>query len=583
MISHSSPQPFSVPLTAPREIDYASKENAFPATYAMNSGPCTVIENGTRCACLRGLFLLKHGVNFELLICKTETCNHLLKEHRAADNGPPPTESSLTESSASAGNPNHTQQHSLGSTSYKSRCLRQDTVSKLAAAVDSQNVIHIRGTPASGKTVLSQLLLDYYLTNNRKAFLLEAWEPLEASQSGDPWTRFGLHLQQKYPEFDETWKSVPANTNRRSGEGKDIKICLFCSYGSPSTGVEEDNNENGFIPVTFGPAQRITLTPQLGKDSPKIGLFYTEDEFCEVVSLLATNKFDEPFTIDKSAMDYIYDLTNGHPGGVTATVDFLQDRHRNLLKHKKIRTITMDHVLKVLMDENDFFSFLANHAVYRSFPRGRHLTSEVADVLGKILANGSIPFNIDDAAMQKCYERGWVHRIAEGQIPLAHDVAVLPSRLHEVWLEWFMGNKPKHLPDRFDHKPRPMEAQYLDEFYRAFCNVAGIGVPLCREWSRSGNSRVDFYIPQKQWAIELLRDYDQVDEHISRFYPGGKYFPWLQEKKVVDWIIINCASCPPTRAYSEQNLWTAVFTNCYSDLKVYDHQMRPLFSVPLHN
>lgn len=195
-----------------------------------------------------------------------------------------------------------------------------------------------------------------------------------------------------------------------------------------------------------------------------------------------------------------------------------------------------------------------------------------------------------------------------------------------------MGNKPQHLPDRFDQlrtlcrevlenfskislrhaaegkkistaaKPRPMEAQYQDEFYRAFCNVAGIGVPLCSEWSRSGNGRVDFYIPQKQWAIELLRDYDRVDEHISRFYPRGKYFPWLQEKKVVDWIIINCASSSPTRrmflshiavipthpaniiiAYSEQNLWTAVFTNCYSDLKVYDHQMRPLFSVPLHN
>lgn len=220
-------------------------------------------------------------------------------------------------------------------------------MSKLAAAVDSQNVIHIRGTPASGKTVLSQLLLDYYLTNDRNVFLLETWEPLEASQSGDPWTRFGLHLQQKYPEFDTTWKSVPANTvviideaqgsyrdtyfwntiikNRRSGQDKDIKICLFSFYGSPSTGVEEDDNKNEFTPVTFGPAQRITLTPQLDEDSPDIGLFYTEDEFREVVSLLTTNRFDEPFAIDKTAMDYMYDLTNGHPGGVTAIIDFLQN------------------------------------------------------------------------------------------------------------------------------------------------------------------------------------------------------------------------------------------------------------------
>lgn len=114
MISHSSLQPFPVPLTPPREIDYASKENTPPASYAMNSGPCTAIENGARCACSRGLFYLEHGVNFELLICKAKTCRHLLKQHRAADSEPPPTESSPTESSASAGNLNHTQQHSLG-------------------------------------------------------------------------------------------------------------------------------------------------------------------------------------------------------------------------------------------------------------------------------------------------------------------------------------------------------------------------------------------------------------------------------------------------------------------------------------
>lgn len=107
-------------------------------------------------------------------------------------------------------------------------------------------------------------------------------------------------------------------------------------------------------------------------------------------------------------------------------------RHRNLLKHKEIRTITMDHVLQSLKDENGFFGFLRNHAVYRSFPRGQHLTSEAAGALGKVLVNGGIPFEIDDATMRKCYERGWVHRISEEQIPQSHDIAVLPSRLHEV-------------------------------------------------------------------------------------------------------------------------------------------------------
>ena len=94
---------------SPRETIYASKKNSHPVSYAMHSDPCTVIKNGTRCACSRGLFSLGHEVNFELSICKPKTCNHLLKGHWDADDEPPPTESAPTDSSTSAGNPNHTQ------------------------------------------------------------------------------------------------------------------------------------------------------------------------------------------------------------------------------------------------------------------------------------------------------------------------------------------------------------------------------------------------------------------------------------------------------------------------------------------
>jgi len=96
-------------------------------------------------------------------------------------------------------------------------------------------------------------------------------------------------------------------------------------------------------------------------------------------------------------------------------------------------------------------------------------------------------------------------------------------------------------------QPRPVEAQYQDEFYRGFTHVAGRGVPISSEWSRTKDGRVDFYIPEKKWAIELLRDHGEVDEHISRFKVGGKYHPWLEEKMIEDWIIIDCATSLPTK------------------------------------
>ena len=210
--------------------------------------------------------------------------------------------------------------------------------------MDSEIVIHVRGTPASGKTTLSLLLKDYYLKNNRKVFLIDVWKPLENFHGKNAWDNFALSLQQRYPKhsskdffasktviiIDEAQASYTDeafwNTiikKRRSNEGKDIRLCLFCSYGNPLTGL--DTNYLRFTPVTFGPAQRITLTPQPQKGSPQIGLFYTRDEFNEAVSRLATHNYQEMFALDEEAQSYIFTVTNGHPGGVKSILSFVFD------------------------------------------------------------------------------------------------------------------------------------------------------------------------------------------------------------------------------------------------------------------
>jgi hypothetical protein len=94
-------------------------------------------------------------------------------------------------------------------------------------------------------------------------------------------------------------------------------------------------------------------------------------------------------------------------------------------------------------------------------------------------------------------------------------------------------------------KLRPLEAQYQDEFYRAFNMVVGRGVPISSEWSRNGNGQFDFWIPQKRWGIELLRDHDRVNEHCNRFKKGGRYYPWIEAGMLEDWIIIDCATSLP--------------------------------------
>ena len=83
-------------------------------------------------------------------------------------------------------------------------------------------------------------------------------------------------------------------------------------------------------------------------------------------------------------------------------------------------------------DESKVFNMLREYPVQRSFPSAKKLTAEAANVLRKVLLDGSIPRNLEDKGIRLCYEEGWVH--SEATDPNAEDiVCVLPSKLHEKY------------------------------------------------------------------------------------------------------------------------------------------------------
>jgi hypothetical protein len=95
--------------------------------------------------------------------------------------------------------------------------------------------------------------------------------------------------------------------------------------------------------------------------------------------------------------------------------------------------------------------------------------------------------------------------------------------------------------------PRPLEAQYQDEFYRAFTSLLGTGVGISSEWSRESRARVDFRILGPKWGVELLRDgtEDTVEEHYERFLPDGKYHKWISDGLITEWLVIDCRRSTP--------------------------------------
>lgn len=84
------------------------------------------------------------------------------------------------------------------------------------------------------------------------------------------------------------------------------------------------------------------------------------------------------------------------------------------------------------------------------------------------------------------------------------------------------------------------EAAYQDELYCCL-NYELRSLPILSEYSPSKDGRIDFYIFDKKWGIEVLHPRRKADitEHICRFQAGGKYQRW---NILDDYIILSFCS-----------------------------------------
>ncbi|KAL2819130.1 hypothetical protein BJX63DRAFT_28379 [Aspergillus granulosus] len=499
---------------------------------------------------------------------------------------------------------------------------RPDTVQKLANLVDQQKVVHVRGTPASGKTTLALLLMKYYASQKKNACYFGSWTMLSkiSSKTLNPWTLLQLALyrasagpadhivpgtillvdEAQLSYKDESFWIGIIKLLQSGLASTDIKFCLFSSYGNPITGVEHVP----YTPATFKPKQRVDFTIQ--PEGPQLGIFFTELESYHAIDQISKHG-RRPLiaTFDDKAKDYLFSLTNGHPGCLSALVDFIITKNERCIRHGET-IITKDMILesmKIEEKEKDVWAFIKRTDVYRSFPNGDNLTPETRAVLANVLEQGNITHNKVDDALQTCYQLGWLHKTTQPD-RLRTTVYVLPSRLHEKWIEYLIGEEMRPLPSQFQSlqelvmtilrgfsttnlksagkvlssaaSNRPVEAQYQDEFYRVFNKVAGRGVPISSEWSRTSRGRVDFWIPEKKWAIELLRDHERIGEHIAQFHRGGRYYDWITDSMVGDWIIINCAISMPDKAFPEPRLIHAIFDHKYEGVRLLDNNLNLL-------
>lgn len=175
--------------------------------------------------------------------------------------------------------------------------------------------------------MLARLLRDHLIENGWKVFFMGTWGvhliKFAPDDYDNAWDVLGLKLKDRYPKQNPAAFSAPnslllvdeAQASYKDeilwGEiikeqlngivKRDMRICLVCSYGSPTTGVEPGI----FIPAEFTTSQRITITPQQIPGSPQIGLFTPGSNlttlFPETVKSTDNNNTDKPKTPAKTA------------------------------------------------------------------------------------------------------------------------------------------------------------------------------------------------------------------------------------------------------------------------------------------
>ena len=166
-------------------------------------------------------------------------------------------------------------------------CLRIETVRALHDMLEEFRVVHVRGTPASGKTTLADLLESYYKNLGDTVIMVPPWERnpiLPIQRLIEIGKGQGCRLSHTLREwnvvliFDEAqisfhdkqlWLNI---IKTQSGSSEGPRICIFSSYGSPSTGPVD--YPLGSTPVRFAPGQQVSTIPSPNLPSSP-HLFYT--------------------------------------------------------------------------------------------------------------------------------------------------------------------------------------------------------------------------------------------------------------------------------------------------------------------
>jgi hypothetical protein len=326
-------------------------------------------------------------------------------------------------------------------------------VDEIIARVQSYHIVRVRGTPASGKTTLMNLVANELLERYGKTtpiHQLAGWKREEVWEANG-WQGY---LQQKTGVKDWTWGNYQAylllDEAQESyccgalwaGLFKGIEpimgypfIILFTSYSTPGRGHEGYWGEKYIpVPMSFAPAQEIALRPEESISdvltplwsvehtemrivSP-VGLLLDEDEAIDIVTGYAQACIQPTPSLSAGLKKTLFRISNGHAGLLTDLVSVLQDVpeiyalvQRNILLDSQT---TSKHLFGRPLE---FFERIHDYPFTKGLPKSTTLLhSATARVFKKAIAEDGISgcdLMRENEEFQEAHDNiwrnGWLH------------------------------------------------------------------------------------------------------------------------------------------------------------------------------
>ncbi|CAB4441285.1 unnamed protein product [Rhizophagus irregularis] len=463
--------------------------------------------------------------------------------------------------------------------------LRFDIIKSLINELKCKKVILVQAPPFSGKTSTAQILEEALVnapeySNHRVIRISLLWE------SHINWDTFGKKWKSivgiSWEEWTKQCRKIPSIlivdeahliygkdkkvSNKESAdkesadqfwatvksllqEVSSIKIIMFAAYGYRSSNYAglatpvklPETNCKSLIDINFSQGELKN---------------YVKNYCSKCFKILNQQEVLELY-------EYIRKVTEGHAGLVRHILGSIENALKN-----KIDELNWKIIFKYL-NSKEFDLSIYNNC--RAVPNVKSLNRKQLELCEETYLKGKTPFSDDEDAvylvktgvLMVVEDNGYLTFAApllkraffQQNYGVSSSSNIIPTDLYQFIVKVFtaMCNKLSGNILRetlgFGSEGRILEQTWQKEFYRIGTQVLGRNHFLSPEVGSvfGCEGKIDFYVDKLDWAIELLRDGEDMKGHKDRFEPGGKYKEIVKYAKSIAIIDIRSIGRVDTR------------------------------------